>query len=54
MIRRGVHKSVQALELIPAWIEHGNQIPAIRLDQDPRRDPGLTGQDRARISGAGY
>ena len=38
MIRRGVHKSVQALEAdIRAWIEHWNAEPAaIHLDQDRR------------------
>ena len=46
MIRRGVHKSVQALEAdIRAWIENWNaEPPALRLDQDRRRDPGLTGK----------
>ena len=46
MIRRGVHKSVQALEAdIRAWIENWNaEPPALHLDQDRRRDPGLTGK----------
>ena len=45
-IRRGVHKSVQALEAdIRAWIENWNaEPPAVRLDQDRRRDPRLTGK----------
>ena len=46
MIRRGVHKSVQALEAdIRAWIETLEpESPALHLDQDRRRDPGLTGK----------
>ena len=46
MIRRGVHKSVQALEAdIRTWIENWNTRPqAIHLDQDRRGDPGLTGK----------
>ena len=43
MIRRGVHKSVQALEAdIRAWIDDWNERPqAVRLDQDRRGDPRL-------------
>ena len=43
LIRRGVHKSVQALETdIRAWITDWNDRPqALHLDQDRRRDPRL-------------
>jgi DDE superfamily endonuclease len=45
-VRRGVHKSVQALEAdIRAWIENWNRNPpALHLDHDHRRDPRLTGK----------
>ena len=46
MIRRGVHKSVQALEAdIRAWVENWNDNPRpFAWDQDPRGDPRLPGQ----------
>ena len=52
MIRRGVHKSVQALEAdIRNWIEHWNEDPEpVHLDQDRRGDPQLPRQIYARIS----
>ena len=45
-IRRGVHKSVQALEADIRDLDREleRQPPALRLDQDRRRDPGLTGK----------
>jgi transposase len=44
-IRRGVHKSVQALEAdIRDWIGTWNENPALRLDEDGRGDPQLPGR----------
>ena len=56
MIRRGVHKSVQALEAdIRDWITELEQRPeTVRLDQDRRRDPRLPRPILQRISGAGH
>ena len=56
MIRRGVHKSVQALEKdIRDWIEQVERRPeTVRVEEDRRGDPRLPRPILPTNSGAGH